>query len=85
MIKNFDTLTSLFKDSDVQDLILIEEMSELTKELLKRRRGKYNMPNIIEELSHVLISCKSVQNNFLIADEEINKEISIKQLKYDAL
>lgn len=29
-------------DKSMQDLILIEEMAELTKELLKRRRGRQN-------------------------------------------
>ncbi len=67
-------------DHDTQDLILIEEMSELTKELLKRRRGKDNDAGLIEEMAHALISISVVQNLYGISDEDLYKE-AVKKLK----
>ena len=61
-------------DKSVQDLILIEEMAELTKELLKRRRGRQNDQCVKEELSHVLISLHVVKTVLGITDEDIENE-----------
>lgn len=69
-------------DKSSQDLILIEEMSELTKELLKRRRGKCNMDNIKEELSHVLISTMVLQKVLGISQKDIENEVQRKLEKY---
>ena len=40
---------------DMQMLVLIEEMSELTKELVKYRRGRNNLSEIAEEMVDVRI------------------------------
>lgn len=72
--ENFDPAT--------QDLILIEEMTELTKELLKRRRGKSNAECIKEELSHVLISLRVVMLILGITDEDLENEAKKKLEKY---
>lgn len=69
-------------DKSSQDLILIEEMSELTKELLKRRRGKCNIDNIKEELSHVLISTMVLQKVLGISQQDIEDEAKRKLEKY---
>ena len=69
-------------DKSTQDLILIEEMSELTKELLKRRRGKHNDECIKEELTHVLISLHVMKTIFNITDEDIENEVKKKLEKY---
>lgn len=68
-------------DKNSQDLILIEEMSELTKELLKKRRGKDNREQIIEEMAHVYISLNVVKNILNITDNEINNQIELKENK----
>lgn len=73
-VDNFDNLS--------QDLILIEEMTELAKELLKRRRGFQNNECIKEELSHVLISLHVVKTIFGITDEDIENEAGRKLKKY---
>lgn len=69
-------------DKSTQDLILIEEMTELTKELLKRRRGCQNDECIKEELSHVLISLNVVKTVLGITDEDIENEAKKKLEKY---
>ena len=69
-------------DRSHQDLILIEEMSELTKELLKRRRGKCNMDGIKEELSHVMISTMVLQQVLGISQQDIENEAKRKLEKY---
>lgn len=40
---------------DLQAMVAIEEMSELTKELCKRRRGAKNLDAIVEEIADVKI------------------------------
>lgn len=69
-------------DRSHQDLILIEEMSELTKELLKRRRGKCDMDGIKEELSHVMISTMVLQEVLGISQMDIENEAKRKLEKY---
>jgi NTP pyrophosphatase (non-canonical NTP hydrolase) len=69
-------------DKSTQDLILIEEMSELTKELLKRRRGAKNDDCIKEELSHVLTSLYVVKAVIGISDEDVEREAKKKLEKY---
>lgn len=70
-------------DQKNQDLILIEEMSELTKELLKKRREKDNWDELIEEMSHVYISLEVVKTLYGISDKDIQKQVDLKKEKYD--
>lgn len=65
-----------------QDLILIEEMTELTKEILKSRRGCPNSDIIKEELSHVLMSLYVYADICGIKQGDIEKESSKKLSKY---
>ena len=57
-------------------------MSELTKELLKARRGKNNADEIREEMCHVLTSIEVVRKLMGIPLEEINAEVEKKLKKY---
>lgn len=71
-------------DKNAQNLILIEEMSELTKELLKKRRiliGNDNREQIIEEMAHVYISLDVVRTILGISDDEINHQVELKESK----
>lgn len=70
-------------DTNRQDLILIEEMNELTKELLKRRRNKNNKTQIAEEMAHTYISLRTVQKLFNISDEELQQQINVKRSEYN--
>lgn len=63
---------------DIQKVILIEEMSELTKELSKKMRGKANRAHIIEEMAHVLISLSATARDLNINEADIEKELSKK-------
>lgn len=69
-------------NQSTQDLILIEEMSELTKELLKRRRGCENDECIKEEMTHVLRSLHVVKTILGISDKDIENEAMRKLEKY---
>lgn len=71
-----------FFDIQKQDLILIEEMSELTKALLKHRRNKCMINSIKEEISHVLISIEVVCQILEISKFDIEKEAEKKLKKY---
>lgn len=48
-----------------QEIYVIEECSELLKELSKKARGKENVDSIIEELCDVVCTCTSLK--FLIS------------------
>ena len=69
-------------DKSKQDLILIEEMSELTKALLKRRRDFDNISEITEEMAHVLTSLCVVKEILGISDNDIEMEALKKLEKY---
>jgi NTP pyrophosphatase (non-canonical NTP hydrolase) len=56
-----------------QILIAVEEMSELTKALLKNiNRGKNNRDDILEEFVDVLITLEQLKIIYGLTDEEIN-------------
>ena len=76
-----DMAIELF-EHNTQDLILIEEMSELTKALLKLRRGKSTMNEIAEEMAHVLISVEVVRRILGIEDVTLEREACKKLYKY---
>ena len=65
-----------------QSYILIEEMAELTKELIKRHRGRDNRPELVEELSHVLASAFVTQAVLGIGFDELSAELQKKIDKY---
>lgn len=51
--------------------MVIEEMSELTKEICKRKRGKDNKEAIAEEIADVFIMIKQLQMMVGIHDSEV--------------
>ena len=65
-----------------QDIVCIEELSELQKELTKSLRGKENRQNIIEEIAHCYISIDMIKKTHNISIDEINKEIERKINEY---
>ena len=67
------------KDNQIN--IVIEEMSELTKELLKDKRGKDNRPQIVEELADVLFTLEYVKIAFGITQKELDQVLKNKGLK----
>lgn len=62
---------------------LFKEMSELTKELLKNRRGKENRSDIAMEMADVYIMLEQLKFIFGIDETElkVNAELKIQRLK----
>ena len=54
-----------------QDLFVIEEMSELTKEFLKRRRGNCNRPQIVSEIADIYLTLEIYCNLYGISDDTL--------------
>lgn len=49
---------------DLQVMMAIEEMSELTKELCKLGRGKGKLDRIVDEIADVTIMCEQLRQFF---------------------
>lgn len=56
-----------------QDICVLEEMSELQKELMKHRRGKKNRDKIVDECVDVLLSISVLLEVYDATEEEIDK------------
>lgn len=70
---------------EAQVLVAIEEMSELTKELLKDvNRKKENRQEIIEELADVSIMLEQLKVIYDIQDEELENIIKEKVKRLEA-
>lgn len=59
-------------------IIVVEELSELTKELTKALRNKGNITGILEELADVSIAVDYIKEIFDITDKELEYARSIK-------
>lgn len=66
-----------------QTMVAIEEMSELTKELIKCIRGQKNRNHLVEEMADVYIMLDQIQIIYGIEFNEIIKvmEEKVKRLK----
>ncbi len=58
--------------------MVIEEMSELTKEICKKKRGKDNHDEIVEEMADVYIMLEQLKTICGIWDIEIIKQMELK-------
>lgn len=65
-----------------EELICLEELSELQKEITKQLRNKGNMRNLVEEMADVYICLKTIQTGMFISDREINEAITEKTDRY---
>ena len=59
-------------------IIVIEELSELTKELTKALRDKASITGILEELADVSIAIDYIKEIFDITDKELEYARSVK-------
>ena len=84
MINYEDFLTYIINKygEQQQDIVCIEELSELQKELTKSLRGKENRQHLIEEIAHCYISIDMIKKTHNINIDEINKEIKKKINEY---
>ena len=62
----------------MQTMVAIEEMSELTKELVKFMRGEHNTDAIAEEIADVEIMLCQLKIIYDIKDEDVEKLMVIK-------
>mgnify|MGYP001539651347 CR=1 FL=1 len=58
--------------SAMQIVVMMEEMSELQKELCKYLRGKYSPASIAEEIADVEIMLEQMKMLFCCADDVVN-------------
>ena len=56
-----------------QKMMLLEEMSELQKEICKDMRGKTNQEAITEEVADVLIMLEQIQMMYHISETKLHK------------
>ena len=61
-----------------QTIVAIEEMSELTKELVKQLRGNSNKDSITEEIADVEIMLCQMKIIYQIKDEDLEKYRVVK-------
>lgn len=61
-----------------QDIFVLEEMSELQKELMKHRRGKDNRNEIVDECTDVLLTIYILLMVYNATDEEVSKIMDFK-------
>ena len=74
---DFNTLGKIISDYSTQEHVedcVIEEMSELTKAIIKKRRGKGNIKNLTEEIGHVKLMCEALIRKYEIDTEGVHKE-----------
>ena len=57
----------------MQTMVAIEEMAELTKELVKFMRGEHNTDAIAEEIADVEIMIRQMKIIYDIKDEDVEK------------
>lgn len=83
----FNMLTKFGEDSQID--VCIEEMSELTKELIKYKRSKIHSrekqaasrEHVVEEISDVMFMMEYLKEIFEITDSEIKQTVVQKALR----
>lgn len=73
---------AFFGEKDQHDMV-IEEMLELGKEVMKWKRGANNREALIEETADVLIMIEQLKSMHHITDEELEKIIEFKLNRLD--
>ena len=63
--------------ADAQEWMVIEEMSELAKEICKNKRGKNNLSEIAEEIADVKIMLAQLEMIFRV-EKEVEKHYETK-------
>lgn len=64
-------------------IIVMEELSELSKEISKKLRGKGDQIRILEELADVQLGVYYVQEICGITDEELHKAMNVKMRRLE--
>lgn len=66
----------------VQLVLVMEELSELSQEISKVIRRCGNPLTVMEELADVCVMCKYIQHAMDISDEDLNRAINVKLKRY---
>lgn len=78
--KIYDEAIDFFGDES-QKIMVIEEMSELTKELCKELRGRGNVVHVADELADVEITLAQIKKIYNIAQTvEEHKDFKLRRL-----
>lgn len=78
-----------FYGEEAQKDVAVEEMAELTKELMKERRGAYNKDAILEEIADVTLMLHQLLIIYNFTKEDVKRiidekvERQIKRVKED--
>jgi hypothetical protein len=82
LVKEISEIAKMLNDVGYETVILVEEMSELTKVMCKLQRkimfpsyDKYKKDNVYEEMSHVIISLEICKRLLDIDDNVLNETI----------
>lgn len=60
---------------------IVEELGELSKEILKDIRGQINTPNLLEEFADVVIELHMLKEIYNISNDTLEKAITKKMDK----
>ena len=66
-------------------IIVMEELSELSKEISKELRGKGDKTNILEELADVQLGIYYVQEICKINNEDLHKAMNVKMKRLEGV
>lgn len=75
---NFYNQEMFLSNGRIQEIIWVEELSELQKEITKSLRGKLRKDCMEEELADVLICLEQLKIKYNISDDELQKWIDYK-------
>ena len=65
--------------ADLQTTVCMEECSELIQAISKKKRGKDNRDNLIEEMADVMIRMDILKQVYGVSDSEIQNYVCKKQ------
>jgi NTP pyrophosphatase (non-canonical NTP hydrolase) len=69
---------------ELQTVVCMEELAELTKELSKYLRGIHNKENLLTEVADVIICLHMIKEMYRIDTKLLNEEIERKQERQKA-
>lgn len=67
------------KYGNLQLIVCMEELAELTQAISKELRGKHNQEHLLEEVSDVYLMLENLKLIYNLTDEDIEKVIKEKQ------
>lgn len=84
-IKELAVIFNNYRDKEYVENCTIEEMSELTKAIMKSKRSKLDINNLVEEIGHVLLTTSALISLYGISEELVTKsaEDAVKRMFID--